>query len=94
MSYIPTDLRVDRINQTSAIVSWWPASNDIAHRLFVDDKEVQIFKAGIYRFKLTNLLPNTIHKVTVKAKPSMATGVQHQLGASIEFRTIAFGMYI
>ncbi|CAF4652800.1 unnamed protein product [Rotaria sp. Silwood1] len=90
LSYTPKDLRIDRINQTSAVVSWWPASNDIIHKLFVNDKEVQTIKPGIYRFKLTNLSPNTIHKVTIKAKPSIATSIQQQLIASIEFRTTSF----
>jgi hypothetical protein len=91
LSYAPSDLRVDRINQTSAVVSWWPASNDIVHKLFVNDIEVQTLKAGVYRFKLSGLIPNTIHKVTIKAKPSNITSTQQQLAASIEFRTTSFG---
>ncbi|CAF1181555.1 unnamed protein product [Rotaria sordida] len=93
LSYIPKDLRVDRINQTSAVISWWPASNDIIHKLFVNDKEIQTIKPGTYRFKLTNLVPNTIHKITIKAKPSITTNIQQQqqLASSIEFRTTSFG---
>ncbi|CAF2720501.1 unnamed protein product [Rotaria sp. Silwood2] len=92
LSYMPKDLRVDRLNQTSAVVSWWPALNDIIHKLFVNDKEVQTIKSGIYRFKLTNLSPNTIHKITIKAKPPITTSIQQQqqLAASIEFRTTSF----
>ncbi|CAF3667502.1 unnamed protein product [Rotaria sordida] len=92
LSYIPKDLRVDRINQTSAVISWWPASNDIIHKLFVNDKEIQTIKPGTYRFKLTNLVPNTIHKIKIKAKPSITTNIQQQqqLASSIEFRTTSF----
>ncbi len=90
LSYTPSDLRVDRINQTSAVVSWWPASNDIVHKLFVNDIEVQTLKAGVYRFKLSGLLPNTMHKVMIKAKPINITNTQ-QLSTSIEFRTTSFG---
>jgi hypothetical protein len=90
-SYVPNDLRVDRINQTSAVVSWWPASNDIVHKLFVNDIEVQTLKAGVYRFKLSGLTPNTLHKVTIKAKPTNVGNTQQQLAASIEFRTTSFG---
>ncbi|CAM2702999.1 unnamed protein product [Rotaria socialis] len=90
LSYAPSDLRVDRINQTSAVVSWWPASNDIVHKLFVNDIEVQTLKAGVYRFKLSGLLPNTIHKVTIKAKPNSIANTQQLLAASIEFCTTAF----
>jgi len=94
LSYAPSDLRVDRINQTSAVVSWWPASNDIVHKLFVNDIEVQTLKAGVYRFKLSGLLPNTIHKVTIKAKPINLTNIQQQqLATSIEFRTTSFGKF-
>lgn len=92
VSYAPSDLRVDRINQTSAVVSWWPASNDIVHKLFVNDIEVQTLKAGVYRFKLSGLLPSTVHKVTIKAKPNnINNNLQQQYAASIEFRTTAFG---
>ncbi|CAF4981587.1 unnamed protein product, partial [Rotaria socialis] len=75
---------------TSAVVSWWPASNDIVHKLFVNDIEVQTLKAGVYRFKLSGLLPNTIHKVTIKAKPNSIANTQQLLAASIEFCTTAF----
>jgi len=92
VSYAPSDLRVDRINQTSAVVSWWPASNDIVHKLFVNDIEVQTLKAGVYRFKLSGLLPSTVHKVSIKAKPNnINNNLQQQYAASIEFRTTAFG---
>jgi RIMS-binding protein 2 len=87
LSSLPSDLRIDRIAQTSAVVSWWPASNDINHKLFVNDIEVQTLKSGIYRFKLSGLSPNTIHKVTIKAN------TQQQIGVSMEFRTTAFGIY-
>ncbi len=93
LSYTPSDLRIDRITQTSAVVSWWPASNDIIHKLIVNDIEVQTLKPGIYRFKLSGLTPNTMHKVTIKAKPSVAPSPQQQLTASIEFRTTAFGIH-
>ncbi|CAF3428521.1 unnamed protein product [Rotaria socialis] len=90
LSYMPSDLRVDRISQTTAVASWWPASNDIIHALFVNDKEVQTFKAGIYRFKLTGLLPNTNNKVSITAKPSIATSPQQHLTISMDFRTTSF----
>ena len=92
LCYAPSDLHVDRINQTSAVVSWWPASNDILHKLFVNDSEVQTLKAGVYRFKLSGLMPNTIHKVTIKAKPTNINSTQRQqFASSIEFRTTSFG---
>lgn len=88
--FAPSDLRVDRINQTSAVVSWWPASNDVVHKLLVNDIEVQTLKAGVYRFKLSGLTPNTSHKVSIKAKPTSNVNNQQQLAASIEFRTTSF----
>jgi hypothetical protein len=89
-SFAPTDLRVDRIHQTSGVVSWWPASNDLAHRLLINDVELQTLQPDIYRFKLSGLLPNTVHKVTIKAKPS-AVASNQQLAASTEFSTTGFG---
>lgn len=90
-AYIPQDLRVDRITQTSAVVSWWPASNDLVHKLLVNDAEVQTLKPGVYRFKLSGLSPSTLHKVTIRAKPSGSPSGQQQTSASVEFRTNSFG---
>ena len=94
VSIVPTDLRVDRINQTSAIVSWWVASNEVAHQLLVNDVELQTLQPGVYRFKLSGLVPNTMHKVTIRAKPSVAprSPQQQPLSTSLDFRTTAFGM--
>lgn len=93
LSYMPTDLRVGRITQTTAVVSWWPASNDLVHKLYVNDIEVQTLKAGIYRFKLSGLLPNTVHKVTIQGKPTNLSSPHAQQSAcSIEFRTNPFGI--
>lgn len=93
LSYMPTDLRVGRITQTTAVVSWWPASNDLVHKLYVNDIEVQTLKAGIYRFKLSGLLPNTVHKVTIQGKPTNLPSPHAQQSAcSIEFRTNPFGI--
>ncbi|CAF1545622.1 unnamed protein product [Adineta ricciae] len=91
LAYIPHDLRVDRITQTSAVVSWWPASNDVVHKLYVNDIDVQTLKPGVYRFKLSGLSPNTLHKVTIKAKPPVPPSSQQQVSASVEFRTTSFG---
>lgn len=44
-------------------------------------------------FVFKGLLPNTVHKVTIKAKPSSQFKQipQQQLSASIEFKTLSFG---
>ena len=90
-SYAPNDLRIDRITQTSAVISWWPASNDLVHKLFVNDVDVQTLKAGVYRFKLSGLTPNSLHKVTIRAKPNITVSNPQSLSTSIEFRTTSFG---
>lgn len=84
----PMDLRVDRITQTGAMVSWWPAANTIVHKLYINDTEVQTLKPGVYRFKLSGLVPNTLHRVTIKA----VTTPQQSLAISTEFRTSGSGM--
>ena len=87
----PMDLRVDRITQTSAVVSWWPAANNIVHKLYINDAEVQTMKPGVYRFKLSGLSPNTLHRVTIRANPLTVTTPQQQLTVSTEFRTSGSG---
>ena len=91
VSIVPTELRVDRVNQTSAIISWWVASNEVAHQLLVNDVELQTLQPGVYRFKLSGLVPNTMHKVTIRAKPSVTSRSPQQLSTSLDFRTTPFG---
>ena len=93
LCYTPTDLRIDRIKQTSAIVSWWPASNDLIHILFVNHKQLQTFQPGIHRFKLAGLSPNTLYKITVQSQLSAISNTEQQLTASIDFRTTSFSMF-
>ncbi|CAF4205300.1 unnamed protein product, partial [Didymodactylos carnosus] len=98
LSYAPSELKVDRISQTSAVVSWWPASNNLAHKLLVNDIEVQTLKPNVHRFKLSGLLPDSVHKVTIKAKlpshHSKQSQQQQQLSTSTEFKTLAFVLLI
>ena len=78
----PTDVHVDRISQNSAVLSWWPASSELSHRILINNVDLQTMKPGAYRLKLVGLAPNTKHVVTVQATPSSVPST-----SSIEFRT-------
>lgn len=65
----PAHLRVDSITQTSAQLSWLPSNSNYSHVVFLDEQELDVVKATRYKYQLTNLRPNTAHKVKVVARP-------------------------
>lgn len=78
------------LTQTSAIVSWWPSSSLFSHIISIDSIEHRTLKPGIFRFKLSGLLPDTSHLVTITAQiPNHINESSSNYAASVEFRTLA-----
>ncbi len=89
-SLCPSNLSVQNITQTSAIVSWWPSSSVYSHIISIDNLEHRTLKPGVYRFKLSGLLPDTIHLINITALiPNHTNESMNNYVASIEFRTLA-----
>lgn len=77
------------MTQTSAIVSWWPSSSLFSHIISIDSLEHRTLKPGVYRFKLSGLLPDTSHLVIVTAQIVNHTNEStSNYAASVEFRTL------
>ncbi|CAF0705935.1 unnamed protein product [Brachionus calyciflorus] len=89
-SFAPSNLAIHNLTQTSAIVSWWPSSSQFSHVISIDSIEHRTLKPGIYRFKLSGLLPDTSHFLTITAQihPN-STELNSSHSASLEFRTLA-----
>jgi hypothetical protein len=87
-SFAPSNLAVATLTQTSAIVSWWPSSSLFSHIISIDSIEHRTLKPGTFRFKLTGLLPDTSHLVTVTTIIPNQTNESNYV-SSIEFRTLA-----
>jgi RIMS-binding protein 2 len=98
-SLAPASLLAQNITQTSAIISWWPSSSTFAHTLTIDSIEHKQLRPGVYRYKLSGLLPNTSHLITVSAhiQSSSASNAPREqqpsnnlnnYASNLEFRTL------
>ncbi|RNA33453.1 peripheral-type benzodiazepine receptor-associated 1-like isoform X1 [Brachionus plicatilis] len=89
-SFAPSNLAVHNLSQASAIVSWWPSSSQFSHIISIDSIEHRTLRPGVYRFKLSGLLPDTSHLITITAQiHNHANELNSNYAASIEFRTLA-----
>ncbi|XP_017324285.2 RIMS-binding protein 2 isoform X2 [Ictalurus punctatus] len=65
----PCQLRVDKVAQKSAELSWIPSDSNYSHTVFLDGAEYDVVKPGGYKYRFYNLKPMTVYKVRVVAKP-------------------------
>ncbi|KAB7495452.1 RIMS-binding protein 2, partial [Armadillidium nasatum] len=91
----PTSVRATNITSTSAVISWMPSNSNFQHTVCVNSVEVRTVKPGVYRHTITGLSPNTIYRVSIRAKNLRAPQFdeksslfQERLSAGIEFRTL------
>ncbi|RXG56729.1 RIMS-binding protein 2 [Armadillidium vulgare] len=95
----PTSVRATNITSTSAVISWMPSNSNFQHTVCVNSVEVRTVKPGVYRHTITGLSPNTIYRVSIRAKNLRAPQFdeksslfQERLSAGIEFRTLPKGL--
>lgn len=99
----PTCVRVSHVTATSALISWLPANSNYQHAVCVNHVEVRTVKPGIFRHTISGLSPNTIYRVTVKAKNIRSphfnsapdeTSAKHaeKYCTHVEFRTLPKGV--
>ena len=69
----PTGLRATRIRTNSATIIWLPSNTNFLHTLCLNNVEVRTVKQGVFKHTIAGLTPNTIYKVTVRAKNIKAT---------------------
>ncbi|KAK2840676.1 hypothetical protein Q7C36_012255 [Tachysurus vachellii] len=65
----PCQLRVDKVTQNSAELSWMPSDSNYSHMIFLDGAEYDMVKPGGYKYRFYNLKPMTVYKVRVVARP-------------------------
>ncbi|XP_053360736.1 RIMS-binding protein 2 [Clarias gariepinus] len=65
----PCQLRVDKVAQNSAELSWMPSDSNYSHTVFLDGTEYDVVKPGGYKYRFYNLKPMTVYKVRVVARP-------------------------
>ena len=97
----PTNLRATRIRATSAAITWMPSNTNFLHTLLLNNLEVPTVKQGVFRHTIAGLTPNTIYKVTVRAKNIKAapytsdrnvTKQLETLSSHVEIRTLPQGL--
>ena len=64
----PACVRESHVTATSSLTSWLPANFNYHHAVCVNHVKVRTVKPGIFRHTISGLSPNTIYRVTVKAK--------------------------
>ena len=97
----PTAVRATRITSTAATISWIPSNTNFLHSIAVNGVDVKTVRPGVFRHTLAGLAPNTLYRVTIRAKnlkaaPYIAASADynqlHNLSSSIEIRTAPKGL--
>lgn len=94
----PTALRATRIRTSSATISWLPSNSNYLHVLCLNSLEVRTLKPGVFKHTIAGLTPNTVYRVTVKAKNikaesySTERNIPGSLSSHIEIRTLPQGL--
>ncbi|XP_066905379.1 RIMS-binding protein 2 [Halyomorpha halys] len=94
----PTNVKASRVTATSAVISWLPSNSNYQHVVCVNNVELRTVKPGVYRHTITGLAPNTVYRVTVRAKNIRAPHfdeksniAMERYSCHIDFRTLPKG---
>ena len=85
----PTQLRATRVRTTSATIQWLPSSTNFLHTLCLNNVEVRTVKQGVFRHTIAGLTPNTLYKVTVRAKNIKAAPYVGERNVSKQIETLS-----
>ncbi|KAK9498069.1 hypothetical protein O3M35_003951 [Rhynocoris fuscipes] len=95
----PTNVKAGRVTATSAVISWLPSNSNYQHTVCVNNVELRTVKPGVYRHTITGLAPNTVYRVTVRAKNIRAPHFDEKsnippekYSCHIDFRTLPKGL--
>ncbi|XP_032859679.2 peripheral-type benzodiazepine receptor-associated protein 1 isoform X11 [Tyto alba] len=65
----PTMLKVRSVTATSAEVMWLPCNSNYNHAVYLNGKECDITKPGVYWYTFHNLQPSTQYVAKLEARP-------------------------
>ena len=93
-------LRSTRTTSTSATLTWIPSNTNFLHSISVNNHEIKTVRPGVFKHTLAGLSPNTVYRVTVRAKNikaapyvAMAGGAAYdQLASHLDVRTAPKGL--
>ncbi|XP_069684047.1 RIMS-binding protein 2 isoform X8 [Periplaneta americana] len=95
----PSNVKASHVTSTSAVISWLPSNSNHQHVVCVNNVEVRTVKPGVYRHTITGLAPNTVYRVTVRAKniraptfDEKASQQMERFSCHIDFRTLPKGL--
>ncbi|XP_075220462.1 RIMS binding protein [Lycorma delicatula] len=95
----PSQVKATRVTATSAVISWLPSNSNFQHTVCVNNVELRTVKPGVYRHTITGLAPNTVYRVTVRAKNIRAPHFDEKSSIPVEryschidFRTLPKGL--
>ncbi|XP_054851837.1 RIMS-binding protein 3C-like [Eublepharis macularius] len=63
----PTVLNLHKVTATSAKITWLPSNSNYIHTVYLNEKEYDVTKAGIYCYSFQNLKPSTQYSVKVES---------------------------
>nr|XP_009665115.1 PREDICTED: peripheral-type benzodiazepine receptor-associated protein 1-like [Struthio camelus australis] len=65
----PECLKLRNITPTSAEVTWMPSSSNYLHAVYLNERDCDVVKPGVYWYTFQNLQPNTPYEAKVEAWP-------------------------
>eukprot|EP00095_Tigriopus_kingsejongensis_P012128 maker-scaffold560_size136926-snap-gene-0.23 protein:Tk12128 transcript:maker-scaffold560_size136926-snap-gene-0.23-mRNA-1 annotation:"rims-binding protein 2-like" len=93
----PTGVKPTRTTSTACTLTWIPSNSNFMHAICVNNVEVKTVKPGVFRHTIAGLHPDTVYKVTIRAKnikasPYISGHNLKTLASSIEIRTMPKGL--
>ncbi|XP_042310041.1 peripheral-type benzodiazepine receptor-associated protein 1-like [Sceloporus undulatus] len=91
----PTHLEIRDYTATSAEITWLPSNSNYNHTIYLNEKEYDITKAGIYWYTFRNLKPNNQYNIKVETRAPheelFPRGHLEQKSSVITFTTLLAG---
>ncbi|XP_076369320.1 RIMS-binding protein 2-like isoform X4 [Tachypleus tridentatus] len=95
----PSCVKASNVTSTSAVISWLPSNSNFTHAIAVNNVEIRVVKPAIFRHTITGLAPNTLYRVSVRAKPGKLLYNAEKnlnklamLSTFVDFRTLPKGL--
>ncbi|XP_022251355.1 RIMS-binding protein 2-like isoform X2 [Limulus polyphemus] len=95
----PSCVKASNLTSTSAVISWLPSNSNFTHAIAVNNVEIRVVKPAIFRHTITGLAPNTLYRVSVRAKPGKLLYNAEKnpnklamLSTFVDFRTLPKGL--